>query len=668
VCLEWEIFYFNYHYLKGFMKIFNFKFSALAIIALMFCTAKISFAQNQGAKQIPVVISSDTLFFIKSNIGPFTADQRVNEIERKINSIIINDGNVDSIKAEDYSGYTNIILNNKIILSITDADADLAGRKRADLSKEILLILKEKINKEAEHYSSKSLIVNAAISLGLLILLLLILWLFTKVFPRGYTFIEGLERKVFKPFRFRSQEILSVESISSFFIVLLKGVRLAITLALFYYFITYIMGLFPWTKDWNIKPILGGILSSIVLIAATYVILKSVFVFLKMFSTKVESWKGTVINSVKVKNVEVLSEERIVEQIKLGIKAVNFIVLIIVGYFFFTLLFSFFYFSKTWASTLISYIVDPLISVLVSFINFLPNLFTIIVIIFVIRYVLKFIKFIFSEIERGTLSFQKFPSEWAEPTYKIIRFLLFAFSGIVIFPYLPGSNSPAFQGVSVFLGILFSLGSSSAIANMVSGVVLTYMRPFRIGDRVKIADTMGDIVEKTLLVTRVRTVKNVDVSIPNAMVLGSHIINFSSSAKRMGLILHTKITIGYDVPWKKVHELMKSAAISTEHILDTPEPFILQTSLDDYYVSYELNVYTDKPGIMSKIYSDLHQNIQDKFNEAGIEIMSPSYSAVRDGNQTAIPDEYLPKGYIPKPFRIFPFGDILIKKNNPEKE
>ena len=199
---------------------------------------------------------------------------------------------------------------------------------------------------------------------------------------------------------------------------------------------------------------------------------------------------------------------------------------------------------------------------------------------------------------------------------------------------------------------------------MVAGIVLTYMRPFRLGDRVKIAETMGDVVEKTLLVTRVRTIKNVDVSIPNAMVLGSHIINFSSSAKNKGLILHTTVTIGYDVPWKKVHELLLSAANESNNLLKEPSPFILQTSLDDSYVSYELNVYTNQPTLMAKIYSDLHQNIQDRFNEAGIEIMSPHYSAVRDGNATAIPEEYLPKGYSPKHFRILPLDKLFGRKEN----
>ena len=155
-----------------------------------------------------------------------------------------------------------------------------------------------------------------------------------------------------------------------------------------------------------------------------------------------------------------------------------------------------------------------------------------------------------------------------------------------------------------------------------------------------------------MLVTRVRTIKNVDVTIPNAMVMGSHIVNFSSSAQAHGLILHTSVTIGYDAPWKTVHQLLLAAAQATQSILKTPAPFVLQTSLDDSYVTYELNAYTDRPNDMVTIYSELLQHIQDTFNEGGIEIMSPHYAALRDGNRTTIPDRYLPKTYSPPAFRV----------------
>lgn len=171
---------------------------------------------------------------------------------------------------------------------------------------------------------------------------------------------------------------------------------------------------------------------------------------------------------------------------------------------------------------------------------------------------------------------------------------------------------------------------------------------------------MGDVIEKNLLVTRVRTIKNVEIMIANAMVLGTHIINFSSSAQQGGLILHTTVTIGFDAPWRTVHQLLTGAALSTEAILKQPTPFIYQTALDDFYVHYELNAYTGQPSRMAKIYSDLHANIQDKFNDAGVEIMSPHFSSVRDGNQIAIPDDYLPKGYAAPAFRLGVVGNIVV--------
>ena len=195
------------------------------------------------------------------------------------------------------------------------------------------------------------------------------------------------------------------------------------------------------------------------------------------------------------------------------------------------------------------------------------------------------------------------------------------------------------------------------MANVVAGVILTYMRAFKIGDRVRIADTVGDVIEKTLLVTHIRTIKNVDITITNAMVLNSHIVNFSASSQREGLILHTTVTIGYDAPWRKVHELLISAALETQYILKDPQPFVYQTALDDFYVHYELNAYTDQPNRMASTYSDLHEKIQDKFNEGGVEIMSSHYSSIRDGNRTTVPKEHQAGEYVAPSFRVRLDGD-----------
>ncbi|HEY4151623.1 MAG TPA: mechanosensitive ion channel family protein, partial [Chitinophagaceae bacterium] len=284
--------------------------------------------------------------------------------------------------------------------------------------------------------------------------------------------------------------------------------------------------------------------------------------------------------------------------------------------------------------------------------NFLPNLFTILIIYLIFKYAIKGIKYIAGEIEKGSIVIAGFHEDWVQPTFTIVRFLLYAFMVILIFRYLPGSESPVFRGVSVFLGILFSLGSSSAITNMIAGLVITYMRPFKIGDRVKIGDVVGDVVEKNMLVTRIRTIKNEDVTVPNSTVLSGSTINYSTNAKaeNNGLILHTTVTIGYDTPWKQMNQALLNAAGRTDLVLKTPEPFVLQTSLDDFYVSYQLNVYTKESNKQAAIYSQLHQNIQDCCNEAGIEIMSPHYHAMRDGNKTSIPEDYLNKGYEVPPF------------------
>jgi small-conductance mechanosensitive channel len=190
------------------------------------------------------------------------------------------------------------------------------------------------------------------------------------------------------------------------------------------------------------------------------------------------------------------------------------------------------------------------------------------------------------------------------------------------------------------------------VANLIAGIVLTYMRAFQVGDYIRIGDHVGDVVEKTLLVTRIRTIRNVVITISNVSVLGANIVNYSGVAREKGLALNTSVTIGYDAPWRTVHELLIAAARSTPLILHDPPPFVLQTALNDFYVTYEINAYTDQANRMDFIYGELHQNIQDKFNEAGVEIMSPHYAQLRDGNTVTIPAPYRPGDYRPGALRV----------------
>ncbi len=268
------------------------------------------------------------------------------------------------------------------------------------------------------------------------------------------------------------------------------------------------------------------------------------------------------------------------------------------------------------------------------------------------RYVIKFTAFLFRELEKGTITLPGFYPEWSEPTFKVVRFLLISLHGGCRISLHARSQSPAFKGVSIFLGVLFSLGSTSAVANVVAGVSSPTPAPSPSETASRSMKTLATWWEKNLLATHIRTIKNVEITIPNSLVLGSHILNYSASSRDNGLILHTCVTIGYDVPWRKVHEILITAALRTGHILPEPPPFILQTALNDFYVSYELNAHTDAPHLMAGTYSDLHQNIQDCFNEAGVEIMSPHYAQLRDGSQTTIPEQYLPEGYTPGGIRI----------------
>jgi len=241
--------------------------------------------------------------------------------------------------------------------------------------------------------------------------------------------------------------------------------------------------------------------------------------------------------------------------------------------------------------------------------------------------VLKGLKFLARQLETGKLTLPGFYADWAWPTFNIVRVLLYAFTVALVFPYLPGSDSRVFQGVSVFVGIIFSLGSSSAIGNLIAGLVITYMRPFKIGDRIKIKDVTGFVAEKSLFVIRIRTIKNEYITFPNMTVLNSDITNYNTSEEEgtAALVLHTKVTMGYDVPWRAVYDTLVKAAVKTPHIEETPKPFVLQTSLDDFYASYEINVYTREVEKVALIYSLLYQNIQDEFKSAGISLRAPHY-------------------------------------------
>ncbi len=409
-----------------------------------------------------------------------------------------------------------------------------------------------------------------------------------------------------------------------------------------------------------------GAVFTLISLLILWLILKLFTVIFPYIYIRLDSWQGTLIPSIRIKNLELLSAEKLTKICRTIIKAFRITLTFFILYIFVPIVLGFFPQTRKVGNILFDYLIKAINTVFSGLIGYLPNIFIVGVIVYLTYYILRFLKFIFNEIETGNLQFSGFYPEWAQPTYRLLTWLTIMLAAVFAFPYLPGFNSPAFKGVSAFAALLFTLGSTGVISNTVSGLVLIYTRAFQLSDRVKIGDAVGDVLEKNLLVTRIRTIKNVVITIPNSVIINSNVINYSALKRDLQrpLILHTTITLGYDVPWRKVHEVLIAAAQSTNYILKTPLPFVLQTGLNDFYVSYEINAYTNESIKMAEIYSQLHQNIQDKCNEADIEILSPHYSAIRDGNHNTIPADYLPDNYTAPGFRIDPVTNLFNQNHN----
>lgn len=534
-------------------------------------------AQNNPAKQgqetpletlgevFPVMLDNQELFTIRQGIGSFSAQERAKSITARIEKIADDDALSPedlTIKIDPEDKNPSIILGDTVIATITSKDAKLHAVSQEVLAERALAKIKAAIVRYRQERQPDNLLKDAVLTVSATLATVLIFWVIIFISSRVFPQIQRLITSLVPGVVFQNFEIISSQTIGIFSLRVLQFIRTLIILTILYFYLTFVLRLFPWTRKFG-----DG--------------------FLQYFFSA----------------LEVVSQE---------------------------------------------------------IAKYLPSIFIILLIIFITHYLLRAIKPFFTGLERENLVINGFYPDWAKPTYNLLSLLIIALAIVIAFPYLPGFNSPAFQGVSVFLGVLFSLGSTSAIANVVGGIILIYTRSFQLGDKISIGDVIGDVIEKGLLVTRIRTPANRIITIPNSSLLNTNVINFSVSQREFEqpLILQTTVTLGYDLPWRKVHETLKEAALATKFIVSEPAPFVLQTSLDDFYVSYQLNAYTDHPSKMVYIYSELHQNIQDKCNEVGIEIMSPHYKALRDGNHSTIPENYLPEDYQSPAFGI---------QSNPQK-
>ena len=350
----------------------------------------------------------------------------------------------------------------------------------------------------------------------------------------------------------------------------------------------------------------------------------------KLLERKLETSGSEKIKPLTIKKFKLLSARQIVNMIEVFLRILKYVITVLQLFLTLPIVFSFFQATKDLASTLFGYILNPLRDVAISTVKYIPNLFKVILFILITRYVLRGLKFLALQIEKEKLVIPGFYTDWAAPTLKIMQVLLWAFTVALVYPYLPGSDSKAFQGVSVFVGIIFSLGSSTAIGNLVAGLVITYMRPFKIGDRVQIKEITGFVVEKNLMVVRLKTHKNEYVTFPNIMILGSNIINYNTSSDEdeEGLIIFAEVTFGYSTPWQTIHDILINAALETDFVQKSPKPFVLQTKFDDFYACYQINCYTKEVSKLPRIYTLLYENIQNGFREAGLDMTAAHYRII----------------------------------------
>ncbi|MDR2865037.1 MAG: mechanosensitive ion channel family protein [Spirochaetaceae bacterium] len=377
-------------------------------------------------------------------------------------------------------------------------------------------------------------------------------------------------------------------------------------------------------KEWNIFIKIG--------IALVILILQILLVWgtahlAEMAKTKIQICGDKKIKQIQFKSIVLMHKSQMIQALCFIINVIKIIFIVLQLIITVPIIFSFFELTKNLAGTLFGYILSPLKTFGLSFLAYIPNLFTIAIILVISRYVLKALKFFTTQIEKGKLVIRGFYAEWAQPTFNILRVLIIAFTIAMIYPNLPNSDSDIFKGVSVLVGILFSLGSSSVIGNLVSGIVMTYMRPFQVGDRITINGITGFVLERGPMVTRIRTHKNEIISFPNQMVMNNSVTNYSSATTMgfAGLVVHIEITMGYDVPYQKVYEILLNAASKSEHLEKMPVPFINQLQLDDFYCRYEINAYTKDINVLPAVYSELYENIQNGFSEQHISMYAPHY-------------------------------------------
>ncbi len=368
----------------------------------------------------------------------------------------------------------------------------------------------------------------------------------------------------------------------------------------------------------------AGGLSAAATLALLIAIVALVWVWRRM-DRWFQSRLGQRIATVGIQSFEVMRAERIRSALRGVLFAVRTALILLLVLIWLAFVLAQVPWTRGLSKDVVALILAPINTIAQGIADNVPSFVFLAVLFVFVRFTLRLVRLFFEAVNQGTVTFNNFDPEWSGPTYKILRFAIIAFALVVAYPYIPGSDTAAFRGVSLFAGIVFSLGSSTAIANIVAGYMLTYRRAMKVGDRVQIGDAVGEVLDTRLQVTHLRSFKNEEIIIPNAHILSSEVRNFTSMAKTRGLIIHTEVGIGYETPWRQVEAMLMEAADRTSGALKDPKPFVLMNKLGDFAVTYEINAFIGDVPRLPLLYTELHRHILDVFNEYGVQIMTPAY-------------------------------------------
>ncbi len=343
------------------------------------------------------------------------------------------------------------------------------------------------------------------------------------------------------------------------------------------------------------------------------------------------------LRGVETATAKSVQAEAIAALVRYGLNFVLLVIFFLGFYYYLSFVLLAFAETRYFAQLLLTYLTEPVLLIFKGIISYFPDMIMLALITWVTMYVIKGMRVFFDAVEAGSFDLGDFEKHWVNPTFNIARVVVILIALVFAVPYIPGSDSAAFQGLTILVGAMLSLGANSVVSNMLAGLFVIYRRSTSIGDRIQIGDHIGDVVQIKLMETHLKSIKNELISIPNAQLMNSDVVNFSKKTDGSGLLLHTTVGIGYEEPPEKVEAMLIEAAGRTRGIKSKPEPFVLWTALADYAINYQINGYTTRGSIIPKIRSDLHRNIVAVFNENGVQIMTPSYMS--DPAEPKIPAE-----------------------------